>query len=159
MTTTHHNPPAFQLRLPATPLSIRVARQTVRRFAARMGMVGERLDELELAVGEAFANAVIHGVPNGQGTFEVTGGVDGDALTIHAIDAGAGISRTRDSLGLGLGLGIPLIAALADDVSFAAPGEGGTDVRMTFVIRPPRVSRPTGESVTEFRSDPPVTGV
>ena len=87
----------------------------------------------------------------------MTGDVDGNALTIHAIDAGLGISGARDSQGLGLG--IPLIAALTDDVSFEPLSEGGTDVRMTFVIRPRRGGRAKGAAAGTYPSQPPVPGV
>ena len=129
----------FHLCLPATPLSARAARRTARGFAVRAGITGRRLDEIELAVAESCANAVVHGLPDGSGTFDVTGYLSGDTMTVCTTDPGAGIGG---SLGPGgLGLGLPLIAALSDELRFEVPDAGGTQVRMTFLVptavRPP----------------------
>ena len=52
--------------------------------AARVGICGERLDEIELALAEACVNAVVHGLPDGEGTFEVTGILCGDTIIVIA---------------------------------------------------------------------------
>ncbi len=133
--------PAFNLRLPATSLSARAARHAVRRFAERVGLVAERIQEVELAVAEACANAVVHGAPV-DAHFEIAGRLTDGAMIITTTDHGRGLTGTERSPGLGLG--IPLIAALTDDVAYGSPAGGGTEVRMTFLIPsappgPPRV--------------------
>ena len=144
--------PSFCLRLPTTPLATRMARRTVRAFAARVGFAGERLDEIELAVAESCANAVVHGVPDGEGTFEVTGILCGDAIIVSTLDTGVGVPGARESTGLGLG--IPLITALADDVSFGTPAAGGTEVRMAFFV-----GSQAGRTISPARIRPPVADV
>ncbi len=122
--------PMFHLQLPATALATRTARRVARTFAGRVGISGGRLDDVELVVAEACANAVVHGIADGAGTFEVAGWVRGDSIVICTTDAGSGIGGSPTPGGLGLGLS--LIARLSDDVEFTAPVDGGTRVLMTF---------------------------
>ena len=111
-------------------MATRTARRVARAFAGRVGISGGRLDDVELAVAEACANAVVHGIPDGAGTFEVTGWVSGDSIVVCIIDAGSGIGGSATPGGFGLGLS--LIARLSDDVAFSVPAAGGTRVLMTF---------------------------
>ena len=126
--------PTFQLQLPATAMATRTARRVARAFAGQVGITGGHLDDVELAVSEACANAVVHGNPDQAGTFEFTGWVCGDSIVVCTTDAGTGMDGSQTSSGLGLGLS--LIARLSDDVQFSAPADGGTQVRMTFFARP-----------------------
>jgi serine/threonine-protein kinase RsbW len=125
--------PAFHLRLPATAMASRTARRVARALAGNVGITGGHLDDVELAVSEACANAVVHGICDPAGTFEVTGWVCGDSIVVCTTDAGAGLGGSQAPGGLGLGLS--LIARLSDDVQISVPADGGTQVRMTFSAR------------------------
>jgi hypothetical protein len=52
------------------------------------------------------------------------------------------------------------MAAFSDDVSFATPTDGGTEVRMTFLVRPNGRRRVTNGVPTKGRRvHPPPAGV
>ncbi len=66
MTGTSEPAGAF-LRVPAAPENLRVIRRFVEEHARPAGFVGQRLDDLVLAVDEAATNIVMHGYKEGPG--------------------------------------------------------------------------------------------
>ncbi|GAA4551968.1 SpoIIE family protein phosphatase [Pseudonocardia xishanensis] len=75
-------PEPLVARLPAVPPSLGAMRRRVRHWAAAAGLAAETVDDLQLALGEAAANAVEHAYPPGRAAeFDValsrdrTGGV------------------------------------------------------------------------------------
>ena len=58
-------PPPLLARLPAAPPSLAVMRRRVRHWAAAAGLAADTVDDLQLALGEAAANAVEHAYPAG----------------------------------------------------------------------------------------------
>lgn len=128
--------PSVLLDLPARPERGTQARKAVVELARAVGAPPQAV---ELAVGEAFGNAVLHafrGRP--PGTVNVSARVDGSELDVVVADDGIGMSPNPDSRGLGFGLA--LIARCADRVEIASGPRGGTEVRMRFHLDP------TGES-------------
>jgi serine/threonine-protein kinase RsbW len=118
------------LDLPSARASVTEARRRAARFAEAHG--ADRA-AVELAVGEAVGNAVIHAYRGGaEGPIAVDGRVDGSALRITVSDHGVGMRPDPNSAGLGFGL--PLIAQLTERVEITARPGGGTDVCMRFAI-------------------------
>jgi serine/threonine-protein kinase RsbW/stage II sporulation protein AB (anti-sigma F factor) len=109
-------------------------RRLVTAYVGELGVPAARLSEIALAVGEAIANAVVHAYRDRPpGTVDVTARVDEGELVVSVCDEGCGLVPRPDSPGLGLGLG--LISQVADSLRIAQGESGGTEVRMTFVLR------------------------
>jgi stage II sporulation protein AB (anti-sigma F factor) len=121
---------SIELDLPAEAERGRVARKAVADLATTVGVSPEAV---EVAVGEAFGNAVLHayrGRP--PGTITVSARVVGDELDVVVADDGIGMAPNPDSKGLGFGLA--LIGRFADRVEIShGPGRVGTAVRMRFL--------------------------
>ena len=129
-------------RLKAAPLAFRFSglagelagmRKVVRDWAATAGLSGELLEDLQLVVGEAAANAIEHGYRAGE-----PGSVD---LWLSRDEAGAVHGRVRD---YGTwrpqpedpgdrGRGLALIRALAAQVSLSRRSNG-TEVAFTMPL-------------------------
>lgn len=100
--------------------------------------VGVSREAVEVAIGEAFCNAVLHayrGRP--PGTITVNARAAGDELEAVVADDGIGMSPNPESKGLGFGLA--LIGRYADRVEIMSGSRGGTVVRMTFMAAPQSV--------------------
>jgi stage II sporulation protein AB (anti-sigma F factor) len=118
------------LELPAVRESVTQGRRVAARFAES---VGADPAAVELAVGEAIGNAVLHAYRGGeQGTVDVEGRVGERELVITVGDAGVGMRP--DPTSRGLGFGVPLIAQLSDGVEITGRAGGGTEIRMRFAI-------------------------
>ena len=74
---------------PSAPNSMRAARHALVAFAQTVGLTGETLAELEIAIGEALANAGEHGHAPG-GSIEISAAFSGEALMIEIKDDGPG---------------------------------------------------------------------
>jgi anti-sigma regulatory factor (Ser/Thr protein kinase) len=121
---------SIDLDLPATPDRGAEARKAVALLAAK---VGASYRAVELAVGEAFANAVLHAYRGRRpGTVNVTARIEEGELEVVVADDGIGMSPNLESSGLGFGL--PLIAKFADRVEIRGGPGGGTVVRMGFQL-------------------------
>jgi len=132
-------PPPLELRLEAVPPSVTEARVAAARYAAEAGADPE---DVELAVAEAVANAVLHAFPGDEtGTVTILATHIGDAVDIQVTDDGSGMRPNPD--GGGLGLGLALIGRLSESFSVTEPADGGTRLRMRFPT-PSRNERPDG---------------
>ena len=108
----------------------------IKLFMERFGMAKDAEDVIEIAIGEALANAVIHGNrENRDKNVDVTCrcSMDGEVLIIVR-DQGTGFESSAvpdptepERLFLTAGRGLHLMRALMDEVSFE---ENGTVVRM-----------------------------
>jgi len=103
--------------------------------ADAMGWDGTFLADLKIAVSEACSNVVMHAYEGADGPLELTGWVDGDAVTFVVTDRGSGISPRLQTPAAGLGLGLPLMAALSDGMEVVTRSCGGTELRMRFSLR------------------------
>jgi anti-anti-sigma factor len=134
--------------LPATPQTCALARRIVLAEAARVPLAKEDLVDLELAVGEAFANAVRHGSPRGaEDRITLRTLHSGDAFVVEITDRGRGFDRSQltppspEEIREG-GMGILYMEQLMDAATFES-GQWGTTVRLTKALphsaeRPPR---------------------
>ena len=122
------------MRYRASPERAAAARRSVSTFAKACGFRGERLTDLELAAGEAIANAIEHG-NRLRGFFEVRCRFDGAILTIEVKDRGSGFdapSEPTPGPDSNLrGWGLFLMKNLLDRVSYF---ENGTGVRLEMSL-------------------------
>ncbi|HVL85526.1 MAG TPA: PAS domain S-box protein, partial [Pseudonocardia sp.] len=135
-------PPPLDLSLPARPELLRGLRAEVAAWAAAAGLAEDTVYDLQLALGEAVANAVEHAyrdvaAPPG------TDGASAVAVRLAVGDSGVEV-RVRDrgrwreppgAPGPG-GRGLELIRAVGAGVDVAR-GEDGTEVRFTVPVGEP----------------------
>jgi anti-sigma regulatory factor (Ser/Thr protein kinase) len=117
-------------RFDAVPECVPRARQLVGDYAASLGTSDERSQAIRLAVTEAASNAARHAYLDSKGGFEVSVRPTESGVEVVVRDDGCG--HTRPSAQPGGGYGIPLMKALADDVTLTERRQGGTEVRMRF---------------------------
>ena len=129
-------PAPLRTRLPAGPRSLRTLRRAVAQWAALAHLPDERTEDLQLALGEAAANAAEHAYRGGDGTYdcEVTLAANG-RLEVRVSDHGSW--RPVPAENGHRGHGLRLIRELAEELSVER-GPDGTDVRFTLppVIAP-----------------------
>ena len=101
-------------------------------FAHIVGFNGDDLFDIQIAVGEALANAAEHAVHGGATRFDVRASIEGDALVIEVQDNGTGFDASRksqtppDSVRV-RGYGTSIMRAVMDRVEYTF---GGTCVRL-----------------------------
>jgi anti-sigma regulatory factor (Ser/Thr protein kinase) len=107
--------------------SVAAARHAVADLARH---VGAPVDDVQIAVSEAVANAVVHAYRDAApGTIIVSARRERGRLLVRVADDGIGM--TPNPANPGLRVGIPLITKLCDDVRFSSSDEG-TVVSMSF---------------------------
>ena len=119
--------PSLQLRLEALPESMSVLRRHLRRWLEEAGATGRELFEIQLAVTEAFANAVSHPEEPTSQLVEVKGTITNRSVAVSVRDYGRwpDEASTREEGGLGLAI----MDELMDSV-IVEPIADGTTVTM-----------------------------
>lgn len=118
--------------IPSQGCKVAEVRSKVADIARRFGFSDSEIFDIKVAVGEACANAVEHGSPEGrQNDVVVSCHIQGQALIIEVSDQGAFKPRfpTFDSRLNYRGRGLPFMLALMDDVEIKE-SEAGTTVRL-----------------------------
>jgi anti-anti-sigma factor len=93
----------------------------------------ERTFDLQVAVSEASANAIEHGLPPGD--VEVSASAGEGRLTITVSHPGVFRPRLRDDPSRAhRGMGLPLMLALTDEVTVSQPPTGGTRVSVSLYL-------------------------
>lgn len=117
---------------PPDPSSLAPIRAFVKRWAEEAGVNLERIGRIQLAVSEACANAMDH--PKEKGDITLWARRYLDRFTVDVFHAGEfrvkGGQERRHR-----GMGLPLMVALADEVSFACLPEGGTRVSLSVFLK------------------------
>ena len=132
-------PVPLRARLPARPDQLAVVRRGVERWAAEAALPPEQLDDLQLALGEAAANAVEHAYraapPEAapQFGYALERCPDG-AVTVEVVDEGTWRPPPADRGHRGRGL--DLIRTIGGDTAAVEPAPAGTAVR--FAVPAPR---------------------
>jgi len=120
-----------EFSFPATARQLRAARRRVAAFAEVAGLDEVSLFELNVAVAEALANAVVHGSPNGaDDDVHVRFFCYEDEVAVEVIDTGAGMEATpicAPPAAATSGRGVHFMRALADAVHYTC-GPLGTRV-------------------------------
>ena len=118
-----------ELRIPAKPEWVAVARLTIAAIANRLPFTVEEIEDLKLAIAEACTNAIVAG---GRDTIEIRCETTSDHLRIFVQDAGEPQAEPpRQPAAPAEGLGIFLIQALMDSVEHSAEPERGSELVMT----------------------------
>jgi anti-sigma regulatory factor (Ser/Thr protein kinase) len=118
-------PAALDLVVPADPSSLVGVRRGLGRWLRASGVGDAEAYELQVACGEACANAIAHAYPPGEAHFAVRAERDKYELTIEVADYGA----WRPPRGGTGGRGLALIEQLTDSLEIDR-GVAGTTVRM-----------------------------
>jgi anti-sigma regulatory factor (Ser/Thr protein kinase) len=123
----------FNALYPSALESVRAARHALVAFARTVGFAGETLADLEIAIGEALANAGEHGHAPG-GSIEVGASFEGDTLKIEVKDGGPGFdgwksaADTPRAVSSPRGFGLHIMRAVADRIEYR---DGGRRVIIT----------------------------
>ncbi|MGY1662552.1 SpoIIE family protein phosphatase [Geodermatophilus sp. SYSU D00705] len=146
-------PPPLAARLPADPARLAGVRRAVAAWTATAGVPEEIAEDLQLALGEALANAVEHayttaGDGAGECSYRLARDADG-GIRVEVHDSGAWRPPPADKGYRGRGL--DLIHALGTDVEIGH-GPSGTTVRFRVA------SAGVGGFVPRQRSHPPEDG-
>lgn len=110
-------------------------REQVCDIVAPLGFPEASLFDIKVALGEALANAIRHGLPSGdEGKVKVIIVAHSDRVVIEVLDNGSGFDGTHtgnEDLYAPNGRGIMFMRALMDRVEFDRSSLGGTLVRLT----------------------------
>jgi anti-sigma regulatory factor (Ser/Thr protein kinase) len=127
-------PATIELRLPALPESIALARLALSGAAAVARMSPSDLADLKLAVSEACTNVVVHAYPDGRerGEIAVRYTVRDDELTVEIRDTGVGfdpaaVSMAPDRHASEAQMGLAIASAVTDELRIES-GPSGTRV-------------------------------
>lgn len=117
-----------QFEINAHPQNAAQVRERVRELAARAGLSGLALADVEIAVGEAVTNAILYGSPTAASRILIVSGLNNGAFFVEVQDQGHGFDpaalheeENHDALG---GRGIHLMRALMDHVEIHHNGAG-----------------------------------
>lgn len=123
-------PEPLDLRLPAEPESVAVARHATAAIAEQ---VGADPQAVAVAVSETVTNVVVHAYRDGTpGTVEVRAVPNSTHLNVIVSDEGGGMGPHPNSPGLGFGLS--MVSSLADEVGIESGADRGTRLRMRFPL-------------------------
>ncbi len=129
-------PAPLVITLPAVPASLRPLRRAITAWASAAGLPAAVVDDLQLATGEAAANAAEHAYPDTAGTFEaVLRRMASGEIAVRVRDRGHWRQAPADPGFRGRGLQV--IRAIGDDVRVTTDSDG-TEV----VFRVPVPARP-----------------
>ncbi|MGQ0549132.1 MAG: ATP-binding protein [Armatimonadota bacterium] len=134
----------FSLTLPARPASVPIVRQAVRQFATMLRCDSQQTFELQVAIGEAVTNAVVHAYPEATGMVWVKVWRTGRTLHAEIEDHGKWTAGPPK----GLGLGLRVIKTFAGDARIKGTASG-TTVRLSFSLGPKTDSTGGGQLGSE----------
>jgi anti-sigma regulatory factor (Ser/Thr protein kinase) len=129
----HNSVPRFRAQYAADAMCVGVIRGEVRAVARELGIEGEELGHVALAVSEAATNAVVHGSV-GRDDPRIGLRVDvGDLeMFVTIVDDGDGLKPRHRGVGeTRMGAGLAIIAALTGRLDVRT-GSEGTEIRLTF---------------------------
>ena len=132
--------PELTLRVPASEDSLPVVRQALRSLGETVAAETEALEDAELAVTEALANAVEHAYPDGDGDVIVRFEPRERDMLVTVRDHGEGMPSDVRRSSEGRGFGLSMIEGIAKQVEIRE--DEGTEVEMEFMI-----GRPVTETV------------
>jgi serine/threonine-protein kinase RsbW len=114
-----------ELRLPAVPAQLVIAREHVARAALAVGFDDRATHDIVFAVNEAVTNAIRHGKPDQTGTIGLLIEPDGDGLTVVVSDSGSFIPSVPDGSPMAEhGRGFVFMSSLMDQVDLVRRPEG-----------------------------------
>jgi len=123
--------PELRLRVPASQDSLPLVRQALRSLGETVDADLDALEDAELAVTEAMANAVEHAYDGKGGEVRVSLDPRNSDITVVVSDDGQGIPEDVQRRE-GRGFGLSMIEGIAEKMEVS--GGDGTDVSMTFAM-------------------------
>jgi PAS domain S-box-containing protein len=130
---------SLDLRVPGTPLALRVLRSTARGWLAAAGAPDGVAHDVLMAVNEAVQNAIEHGHRYRRTPVCVRLRRDGEAVVVTVRDAGRWRPPRDDERGRGL----PLMRGLVDGVDIRTDGHG-TEIVLRRALAGAAVARAAG---------------
>jgi serine/threonine-protein kinase RsbW len=136
----------FELKIPADPKYVMVARMTASAVAGRVGFDLGTIDDIKQAVGEACNNAIRHGCGScGNDCTEILlhMSIKEDALEIIVHDRGEGFTPLDSYKEIDIsdyndlpesGMGLMIIQSLMDEVVISSSPTEGTSVCMKKML-------------------------
>ncbi|WP_285640331.1 SpoIIE family protein phosphatase [Lentzea sp. NBRC 102530] len=149
-------PAPLTFTTPAESSRLAGLRRAVAEWTSAAGLSEDLTYDLQLAYGEAVANAVDHAYPDAPGTFDTHLALTGQAVRVAVADHGTWRAQPDDPGYRGRGL--KLIDAIAEEVELDR-GDTGTTIRFSFPLEPataPRAVR-AAERATETSDEITVT--
>jgi anti-sigma regulatory factor (Ser/Thr protein kinase) len=114
-----------ELRLPAVPAQLVIAREHVERAALAVGFDHRATYEIVFAVNEAVTNAIEHGRPDRAGTIGLLIEPAGDGLTVVVSDSGSFIPSAPDDSPMSeQGRGLGFMSNMMDQVDLVRSPKG-----------------------------------
>lgn len=121
------------MRTTTDPSVLAVARQVATAVALAAGMDGEGVQDVKVAVTEAFTNAVRHAYPDtGPGPVTLAAWTTPESMVVSVRDDGVGFHADGAR---GSGVGLLTMAALTAELSVRS-SDLGTEVVMAFTLLP-----------------------
>ena len=125
--------PGLRIRMPADQDTLPLVRQALRSLGESVDAEVEALEDAELALTEACANAVEHAYGTDGGQVDVRLQPEDGLLRVDVVDRGVGVSeQVRDGLVGPEGFGLPMIRSIATEMSFR--GHDGTHLEMVLPL-------------------------
>jgi PAS domain S-box-containing protein len=124
----------------------------LREMAEDLGFSSERVFDIQVAVGEAVANAIEHA--HGAGHVTVEAKVVADRFEVSVAGEGDFHPPSQTDERYHRGLGLPLMATLSDRLALYSAAEGGTLVTLIFFL-PGSISgaMPPGPTLTDLLAE------
>ncbi len=129
--------PELTLQMPADQDTLPLVRQALRSLGETVDADIEALEDAELAVTEACANAVEHAYVDGSGDVEVRFSPGENDLRVSVADKGVGIPVDIRTTRAGDGFGLPMIDSIATSVDFGDGDGEGTEITMALPLGRP----------------------
>jgi serine/threonine-protein kinase RsbW len=125
------------LCLPRDAPTVAVARRVISAALGELGVTGECLEEIRIALSEACTNVIVHSASDDE--YEIRLEVDDDLCQIRVVDKGRGLDTSALSSRIPLpeatgGRGVALMHALMDTAHFESEPEQGTVVHLTKTL-------------------------
>jgi anti-sigma regulatory factor (Ser/Thr protein kinase) len=124
----------LKLTLPALAESVSIARRVFSVWAQFLALPEGGLEDMQLCLSEASANAIVHGSPASTSQVTVFAHVVRDVLVVEVCDEGRGFACLmpipEPPLLVEHGRGLYLMQSLADGLDILSGGKG-TTIRLT----------------------------
>ena len=130
-------PEQVEIRIPRSAEFVRVARMATCALASQLNFTYDVIKDIELAVGEACANAVEHVYRDRPNEILIRFSVDDTQIAVEVVDRGQGFDPERAKMAKDLdtwddpgGLGLLVMREVMDEVAIDCDEASGTCVRM-----------------------------
>lgn len=127
----------LQLSLPATPALLGETRRTLRGYLRALGVDGEVVADVVLAVDEACANVIRHAAAGPDEEYELRAELTAESISISIDDQGPGFDPdevAEPSLTATSGRGLQIIGQLMSEVEVARLTGSGTRLQMRRLL-------------------------